>query len=146
MVLPGADRGVEWIVGGHAETLGVAGAEAGDRGTIEGRLAGGYKRETLGLAAGALGQRVEAAHRFERIAKQIETNRLRLAGREDVDEAAADRVLARFADGSGARVAVAREIVGERTAIDAFAGIGVKDRAAHGVGGRHALQGGVDRG
>ena len=41
-----------------------------------------------------LGRRVVATHRLNRVADELEPDRLRLAGRKDVDDAAADRELA----------------------------------------------------
>ncbi len=106
----GADRRVERVVAAHrAEGLAVAAAETRDRRLVQDHLADRPEREALGLAYGALAQRVEAAQGLELVAEEVQAQRLGLARRVDVDDAAAQRVLARLAHGLRALVAVGRE-------------------------------------
>ena len=74
---PGADRFVERVVGAdRAERLAVARAEALDRGVVEQDLADRAQHETVERSGRALRQRVEAAQAFERVAEEIEPDRL----------------------------------------------------------------------
>ena len=74
----GADPFVERIVGaGGAERLAVALAEAADRGVVEQHLADRAQRRGLERAGDrALGQRIEAPDALDRLAEEIEAQRL----------------------------------------------------------------------
>src|SRR5439155_21719935 len=92
---PGTDRFVERVVAAdRPERLAVARAEAVDRGVVEQDLADRAQLDPVERAGGALGQRIEAAQTFERVAEEIEADRLRRAGWVEVDDAAAYRELA----------------------------------------------------
>ena len=67
-------------------------------------------------------QRVEGPERLDRGAEEVEAQRERGAAREDVEQAAADRVLAGLHDRAGAVVAVALEAGDELVAVDPAAG------------------------
>ena len=104
---PGADQFVERVIGaGGAEFLAVALAEAADRGVVEQHLADRAQHRFLLGAGRALGQRVKAADALDRVAKKIEPQRLRRAGRIEIDDAAAHRELAGLAHRVGADIAV----------------------------------------
>ena len=110
MAPPGADRFVERVVAAdRAELLPIARAEAMDRRVVEQDLTDRAQHELVDGARRALGQRVEAAQAFQRVAEEIEADRLRRAGRVKVDDAAAHRELARLAHRVGADVAVVAE-------------------------------------
>src|SRR4030095_11453991 len=110
MAPPGADRFVERIVTAHrAELLAVARPEALDRRIVEQDLADRTQHETLERPGRALRQRVEASEAFERVAEKIEADRLRRAGRKEIDDAAAHRELAGLAHRIGPHVAIVAE-------------------------------------
>src|SRR5262249_49139955 len=136
----GRDRLEQGIAGDRAEALQIAGAETLDRGRIEHDLADRPQLEAIDLAERALGQGIEGADRLEQVAKQIEPQRLFAAGREDVDDAAADRVLAGLDDGAAAPVAVARETGEQRLAIDLTAGLRREPAGADQLGRRQLLK------
>src|SRR3546814_11579226 len=90
-----ADRLVERVVAHRAEGLAVAGAEALHGGGVEDHLADRLQRQLGGAAGGALGQRVEAPQALQVVAEEVEAQRLLLAWRATVADAAAPRRLAR---------------------------------------------------
>ena len=53
-----------------------------------------HQIERAQLGSGALGFRIEAPDRFQRVAEKIEPHRLSHAGREQIDDAAAHCVIA----------------------------------------------------
>ena len=69
----------------------------------------GTRSSARSSVGGALGLRIEAADRFQRVAEEIEPHRLGHAGREQIDDAAAHRVVAGLAHGRGAVEAVELE-------------------------------------
>ena len=81
------------------------------RGELELRHRHEIERAQVGV--GALGLRIEAADRFQRVAEEIEPHRLVHAGREQIDDAAAHRIIAGLAHGRGAIEAVELEPVGD---------------------------------
>ncbi len=98
----GGDRLVERVVvAGGAEGLAVAGAEALDRGVVEDDLGDRRELDALHRLGGALGGRVEAAGAVEHVAEEVEADGRAGAGREEVDDAAADGELAGLGDGRG---------------------------------------------
>ena len=102
-----ADRFVEHVVGrGGAEGRDVTGAKQPDgvRGELE--LGHGHEIERAQVGVGALGFGIKAADRFQTVAEKIEPHRLAHAGREQVDDAAAHRVVAGLAHRRGAVEAV----------------------------------------
>ncbi len=107
---PGADRFVERVVGaGGAELLAVALAETMDRRVVEQHLADRAQHHFTLAAGRALAQRVEAAHAFERVAEEIEAQRLGRPRRVEIDDPAAHRELAGLAHRVGADVAIVAE-------------------------------------
>ena len=62
-----------------------------------------HEIERAQLPRRALGLRIEAADRLQRVAEEIEPHRLGHAGRKEIDDAAAHRVFAGLAHGRGAR-------------------------------------------
>ena len=104
---PGADRFVERIIGASSpEFLAIALAEAADCRVVEQNLADRAQYRFLLGAGRALGQRVKAADALDRVAKKVEPQWLRGAGRVEIDDAAADRELAGLAHRVGAEIAV----------------------------------------
>ncbi len=78
-----ADRLIERVAGrGCAELLAVAGAKALDRFLVQQGLAGGHQRERLGLAGTALVGRVEAAHRLDLVAEEVQADGKLFSGGE----------------------------------------------------------------
>jgi hypothetical protein len=91
----GGDGDVERVVGRRgAEQLAIGGAEAADRGLVEEDLADRPQDQPLDALPAALAAGVEAADVLDLVAEQVEPNGIGLAGREQVDDAAAHGVLA----------------------------------------------------
>ncbi len=109
-----ADRFVEHIVGGRcAEGRDVTGAEQPDgvRGELE--LGHGHEIERAQVGVGALAFRIKTADRFQGVAEEIEPHRVAHAGREQVEDAAAHRVVAGLAHRRGAVEAVQFKPLGD---------------------------------
>ena len=65
--------------------------------------------EQLGLARGeALAHRIELVHGFDRVAGELQAQRVRMRRREDVDDAAAHGEVAAVLDQADAAIAPAR--------------------------------------
>ncbi len=144
---PGADQFVERVVGaGRAELLAVTRAEAAHRVLIEQDLADRPQCRLVELPGRPLGQRVEAANRFERVAKEVEAQRLCRPRGEEVDDAAADGEFAGLAHRIGADVAIVAEKALQPVETDATAGPQRQDAAVEEPARRHALDQRVDRG
>ncbi|MET3869032.1 hypothetical protein ABIC20_006341 [Methylobacterium radiotolerans] len=94
------------VPGRRAEALDVVLAEAPDRLGGELDLAHRHQVEGAELTGGALRLRVEGADRFQRVAEEVEADRGRQARGRQVEDAAADRVLAGVAHRPGAQEAV----------------------------------------
>ena len=144
----GADRFVERIVvGDGAELLAIArcGSAGSPRSSSSTSLTG--RSTTLVERAGrALGQRIEAADALDLSPKKSSRSGAARARREEIDDAAADRELARLAHRVGAAIAVALEERDQPVERQPPA----RPQAQHAVGEelarRHALDRGVDRG
>ena len=144
---PGADRFVERVVAADiAEELAVAAAEALDRHVVEQHLADRPQHETVEGAGRALAQRIEAAQAFERVAEKIEADRLRRAGRVEIDDAAAHRELAGLAHRVGAEIPVVAEKALQPVERDASARPQGQDAPVEEAPRRHPLHQRVDRG
>ena len=108
---PALDRLEQRVVGDGAELLQEAGAETLDRGGVEQTSLTGRSSSSFDLALRALAQRVEGP---DRLRPWCRTSRgaaaERGAAREEVDQAAADRVFAGLHDRADAAVAVALEV------------------------------------
>ncbi len=141
------DRLVDAVGGGLlAEQLAPIGAEARDGWGVEGELGDGVEDEAGELVGGALGGGVEASDVLDLVAEQVEADGLALAGRIDVDDAAADGELARLADGLGAVVAAADEEFGQQLGVERAALLDVEAGVAEGAPRRDALEDGVGGG
>ena len=101
-----AHRLVERIARRGAERLDVTLAEAADgfAGELEFRDRHEVERAQIVLRALRLG--IEGADRLQRVAEEVEPHRIAHAGRIEIDDAAAHRVVARLAHRRGAVVAV----------------------------------------
>ncbi len=138
---------VEHVVGGCCpERRHIAGAEHADGvgGELELRHRHEIERAQIGISA--LAFRIEAADRFERVAEEIEPHRRVHAGREQIDDAAAYRVIAGLAHRRGAIEAVEIEPGGDARHRQHIAGRGRERLLAEKLARRHALQGGIDGG
>ena len=92
---PVRDRLIERIAGrGGAEHLAIARAEALDAVLVEQGLGGGEQGEAVDPVDAALVAGIEAADALDLVAEEIEPERLLLARREQIDQAAAHRELA----------------------------------------------------
>ena len=85
--------------------------------------------DLIGGAGGTLRRRIEPAQRLDHVADELEADRLGIAGRKDVDDAAADREGAVLVDGIFASEAGVDEQVGQRLRIDLRAGSDFERRA-----------------
>jgi len=102
-----AHRLVEHVVGARrAERRDVAGAKQPDRVRGELELRHGHEVEPAQFLGRALRFRIETADRFQRIAEEIEPHGRVHAGREQIDNAAAYRVVAGLTHRRGAAKAV----------------------------------------
>jgi hypothetical protein len=147
MAPPGADRFVERIVAAdRAELLAVARAEALNRRIVEQDFADRAQHERIERPSRALRQRVEAAQAFERVAEEIEADRLRRAGGKEIDDAAAHRELAGLAHRIGAHVAVVAEKALQPVERDAPARPQRQHPPVEQFARRHPLDERVDRG
>ena len=129
-----------------AEQPAIAGTEPGDAVGIQAKFRHRLESYTDPLPGSALRQGIEAADGFEFIAEEVEADGLPAPGREQIDDAAAHRVLARLADGLGAGIAVAREEVLQGVQIDRIADLGGEAGARQIIGGRNTLEDAVDGG
>ena len=143
---PRGDRHIERVVADRAERLAVPGAEAGDGIRIQEHLADRIEGHPFQLRLAQLCRRVEAPDALDDIAEQIEAHRRRRARREDVDDAAAERVLARLAHRAGAHVAVAGEEPGQRVEVERPTALHRERGILEGGARRHPLEGGIHRG
>ncbi len=142
-----AHRFIEDVVGrGGAERRDIAGAKPPDRFRGELELGHRHEVELAQLFGGALGFRIEAADRFQRVAEEIEPHRVAHAGREQIDDAAADRVVAGLAHGRGAGKSVELEPFGDAGHRQQIAGRRRQRLPPERLTRRHALEDGVDGG
>ena len=92
-----------------AEGLRIVHAELANRGFVQQHLTGGVEGEALERGSGALRLRIEASDRLQRIAEEVEPHRRVRTRREDVDDAAAHREVARVHHRAGPRETVLGE-------------------------------------
>ncbi len=146
MAPPLAHRLVERVVPRRrAEGRHIALAEAAHGLGGELQFAHRHEVERAQLVRGALRLGIEGPDRFERVAEEVETQRLRHARGIEVDDAAAHRIFARVTHGAGAQEAVDLEPADERLHVHDIAGRGRERLGGDAGDGRHALQDGVDR-
>ena len=88
----------------------------------------GASSTRLTVSAGALGLGVEAAGALQHVAEEVEPDRAAGAGREEVDEAAADGELAGLGDGRRLLEAHAGEVAAQGGDVDALADLGGEAR------------------
>ena len=113
---------VENIVAGDAsEQLAIAAAETGDAVGRERHFTDGQQDDFVARAGRALTHGVERADLLQGVAEQIKPQRLDGAGRKEVDQAAANRELARFHHCFGSAVAVLAEELRQPGDIDRLA-------------------------
>ena len=144
MLAPCGDRLVKLVLGRRrAEQLDIAGAEAFADLRIERGLA--HRQEVQGFDARerplALG--IEGPDRFERVAEEIEPDGI-ASWREQVEDAAADRILPRIGHRACAGIARGLQALDEASHAHHVAGREPEARCGDERAGRHALQHGVD--
>ena len=141
-----ADRLVKGVItSGSAEEREIVAAKAADRVLGQHHLAHGVEFERAALADRALGDRVEGPHRLERVAEEIEPERLLAARYEDVENAAPHRIFADFANRRHALEAVLGQARGDILHRDAVARLAENAMAESTSRRRHLLQERVDR-
>ena len=140
----------EWqarVVGAaRAERGAVALPEAGHGRLVQDHLGDRGELDAGQRLGGPLGRRVEPLGRVQRVPEQVEPHRAALARRPHVDDAAADRVIARLGDGGRLGEPHAREEAPQRRLVDPVADAGAEHRLAQHRARRHPLGGGVERG
>ena len=142
-----AHRLIEHVIGtGCAKRRDVAGAKQPDRVRSELKLRHRHEVELAQFLGRALRLRIETANRFQRIAKEIEPHGDVHTRREQIDNAAAYRVVAGLAHGGGAGIAVKLEPLGDAGHRQQVARRGCKRLPGQCFARRHALENGVDRG
>ena len=144
---PVADRFVQRIAGRRrAERGEIARAEVADAGIGQQHLVDRQQRERFGGLDGALRRRIEAPHRLDLVAEEVEPQRVGLARREQVEQPAAHCIFTRVDDGVGADIAVGGEHRRQCVAVDAAAGLERCGQRRDARRGQRPLQRGVDRG
>ncbi len=97
MFAPGRNRLIEWVIGAARTKFdAVILPEPGNRGRIQHHLADRSKIDLAQLFGGALADRVESPCALQHIAEQIQPHRPSLAGGEDIDDPAANGIIARL--------------------------------------------------
>ena len=138
---PVADRLIQGIAGrGRAELVAIARAEALDRLLVEQRFRRGEQREAVDPPGGPLVLGAEGAHRLDLVAEEVEPQRLVLAARIQIDDAAAHRIFALVVDRLGADIAIRLEQPREVVAVDPCARLQRRDELADAERGEHALR------
>ncbi len=147
MLAPGADALIEHIVARRgAEGADVTGAETADGFRVQWSLRGGEKLDLGDLIGGELRLGIEFADRIERRAEEVEPQRFVHTRRPQVDNAAAQREIARLAHSRGLRVSVAHEERDQRLMLHRVADLRGEARLRDGRTRRHALERRVHRG
>ena len=142
-----ADRFVEHVVGGCcAERRDVTGAEQPDGVRGELKLGHGHEIERAQVGVGALRLRIKTADRFQTVAEKIEPHRFAHAGREQIDDAAAHRIVAGLAHRRGAVEAVQFKPMRDAAHRQHVAGRRRQRLLADDVARRHPLQDRIHRG
>ena len=142
------DRQIDRVLGRRlAERLAPAGAETRDRIRCRaalrtpGAAIRRWRRSALRWVPGSK-IRIE----FDRVAEQVEADRIGLAGREDVDDAAAHGVFARLHHRAGAAVAVGFQEAGQLLRLHRAVGAQLQAGAGERGARRHALHQRIHRG
>ena len=139
MLTPCRDRLVERVVArDRAEQRDIALAEGAPHLRRERHLAHGQKLHEVAPRLGPLRVGIEGPDLFERVAEEIEADRL-AARRIKVEDAAAHRILPRVGDGAGARIAGDLQPLDQRLHAHDIAGLKLEARAGDEVARRHAL-------
>ena len=142
-----AHRLVKHVVAiGRAEQRDIALAEPADGLGGELQLADRDEIEGAHLERGALGLRIEAADRFERVAEEVEPHRQVHPGRKQIDDAAAYRVLAGVPHRRAAREAIELEPTDHAVHRQLITGRCRERLTGHQPARRHALERRIDRG
>ena len=146
MALAGRDRLVEQVLARDvAEQLAIAAAETLDALRRQQHFADRQQYDLVAVAGRTLAHRIEGADGLQRVAEQVEAQRLGRARREEIEQAAADGELARLHHRFGAAIAVLGQELGEPGHVDRLAlaqdGRSLGIEAAR----RHALQGRAHR-
>ncbi len=144
----GAHGPVKRIVAvGGTESRHIARAEPADGLRVQRRFGGRQQFDLRHLLGGELRLGIEFADGVQRRAEEIEPQRLVHTRRPQIDDAAAQREIARLAHGGSARIAVAREERDQRVMLDHIADMRAQSSPARWqIARRHALQHRVDRG
>ena len=141
-----ADRGIERIrAQRRAEALDVIAAEPADRLLAQRDLGDRRQLEALELTDGALAGRIEGADRLQRVAEEVETHRLFLAGRKQVEDTAAHGEFAAFAHGRHPLEAAPLQGADDVLHGDAMARLGGNHLLGQHIRRRHLLQQRVGR-
>ena len=142
-----AHRFVEHVIGPRrAEGRDIAGAKQPDGVGGELEFRHRYEIERAQLLARALRFGIEAADRFQRVAEKIEPHRRIHARREQIDDAAAHRIVAGFAHRGGAIESIQFEPLGHARHRQQIARRGGKRLPGKRLARRHALEERTDRG
>ena len=138
MALPRRHRLVENVLAGHAaEQFAVSTAEAFDALGRQQHLADRKQHDLVAVSGRALAHRIERTDRLQRVAEQVEPQRLGGSGREQIDQAAAHGELARLHHGVGAAETVLAEEFRQPRHIDRLAlaqrcgGLGIERPRRH---------------
>ena len=137
-------RFVERVVGRYGSEFGtVTFAKAGDALAGQHDLARRNEFEAFQPVGAALVYRVEPADFFDLVAEQVDPKRCGLAGREQVDQPAADSILARLHHRLGALIAMPLQKGEQRLRVHGAVGFTCKAASCDFGARRHALEKGV---
>jgi hypothetical protein len=143
----GADRLVQRIVAaGGAEFDAIVLPEPDNGGVIQDDLGHRRKLHHIQLLRGALCRGVEPARAVEHVAEEIQPHGAAGAGRIDVDDPAAHRIVARFGHRGGLREPHADQEIPQPRLVHTMPDPGGERRLAQNVARGQALGRGVDRG
>ncbi len=144
MAPPIRDRQVNRVRGRRlAEQFAPAGSKTADRIRVERHFRHRPEGQPLPAIGTALRRWVEDADQLDRVAEQVEANRLGLAGRENVDNAAAHGVFAGFHHRAGTPIAGGLQEAGQLLRLHRAASAQLQAGAGERGTRRHALHQGI---
>ena len=147
-IAPAFRNGLVDRIGCRALAVQIApvGAETRDAVGIECDFAHRPQRESGGFLGAALGRRIETADALDCVAEQVEADRVALAARKDVDDAAAHGEFAGLHHRVCTAVTVLFEVGSELFRFDHAAGLERQRGSLEHGARRHALYCGIHRG
>lgn len=142
MLAPRADRFIKRVItAGGTEFDAVILPEPRDRGLIQNNLGYRGKFHHIQLFQTALGGRVKPARGFQHVTKHVQPHRAKLAGGINIDNSAANCIIARFGHCWGLCEPHTHQPAAQRPFVNAPPDLRNEGRTRHHVAGRHGLHG-----